>query len=134
MLKNETEGWEQRIDIVADQPVRFGKLVTMDGIIVDSLENIASNKLLTIFGRLEPKDFIDFYLMMTKTKLTFDRVFTLARKKDKGLEEFFLANSMAQIEKIELWPELKIRFSISKMRDYYQNLAKKLLLSIKPKV
>lgn len=132
-LRNEKDHWEQRIDIVADQPVHFGTLVTLDGIRVDSLENIASNKLLTIFGRLEPKDFIDFYLIMTKTKLTFDDVFALAQRKDAGLDEFFLSNSMAQIEKITTWPAMKIPLDRSALLRYYQRLSRTLLLSIKPK-
>lgn len=127
------EGWEQRIDIVADQPVHFGSLLDIDGIKVDSLENIASNKLLTIFGRLEPKDFIDFYLIMTKMKIAFDEAFRMASKKDRGLDEFFLAQSIAQIEKITTWPIMKIPFDTAAMIAYYQNLSQKLLLRIKPK-
>ncbi len=132
-LQNQREGWEQRIDIVADQPIHFGKLVTIDDVAVDAIENIASNKLLTIFGRLEPKDFIDFYIIMTKTNITFDKAFSLAKQKDAGLEEFFLANSIAQIEKIESWPSLRVSLPIPKMKVFYDDLSRKLLLRIKPK-
>lgn len=132
-LRNDKDGWEQRIDIVTDQPIHFGKIVSIDGIPVDSLENIASNKLLTIFGRLEPKDYIDFYSIVTKTKFTFESIYPMAKQKDSGLEEFFLAQSIRQIEKITTWPSLKTPLDVKAMNMYFTNLSDELLRKIKPK-
>ncbi len=132
-LKNINEGWIQRIDIVHEQPKRFGKIVTVDNIKIDSLENIATNKILTLFSRLEPKDYIDFYVVITKSKWKFKQLFEMAKEKDTGLFEFYFANSISSIEKIETWPEVKIPLDHQKMITYYKDLARKLLLSIKPK-
>ena len=97
------------------------------------MENIATNKILTLFSRLEPKDYIDFYLIVTKSKLKFDQLFKMAKEKDTGLFEFYFANSISSIDKIETWPEVKIPLDHQKMITYYKDLARKLLLSIKPK-
>lgn len=56
-LENKKEGWRQKIDIVWEQPKHFGDVVHIDNIAVDSLINIATNKILAVFGRLEPKDY-----------------------------------------------------------------------------
>lgn len=132
-LQNKKEGWLQRIDIVREQPKRFGKIVWVDGVRVDSIENIGSNKILTLYSRLEPKDYIDFYLIVTKSKWTFDKLFTMAKQKDTGLFEFYFANCIADIEKIEKWPEMKIPLDRKKLVSFYKDLSHKLLLKIKPK-
>lgn len=131
-LTHPQAGWTQRIDIVHEIPRHFGEIQTIDTIHIDSLENIGSNKVLTLLGRLEPKDYVDFYTIMTKTKLTFDELFTLAKQKDTGLHEFYFANSIGSIDAIKSWPEMKIPFDRQKMIDYYHRLAQDLLLRIKP--
>ena len=132
-LENKKEDWVQRIDIILEQPKRFGKIINVEGINVDSLENIGSNKILTLYNRLEPKDYLDFYMIVTKTEWTFEKLFELAKQKDTGLFEFYFANSLANVEKITLWPEIKIPFNKEGMILYYQNLTKNLLLKLKPK-
>ena len=50
---------------------------------VDSLEAIAANKLTTLLGRVEPKDFIDFYFLKKEfPRLKADSIFDRARRKD----------------------------------------------------
>lgn len=50
---------------------------------VDFLEAIAANKLTTLLGRVEPKDFIDFYFLQKEfPRLKADPIFEHARRKD----------------------------------------------------
>lgn len=131
-LSHATDEWQQRIDIVVDQPVHFGNIVSVDGVRVDAIENIASNKLLTIFGRLEPKDFVDFYVIVTNSPLTLESVYTTAKQKDTGLNEFYLAHAMRQVEKISVWPDMKKSIDIAAMQSYFLRKADDLLRKIKP--
>ncbi len=131
-LKNSKKGWTQKIDIVHEQPKHFGELINIDGIKVDSLVNIATNKILTVFGRLEPKDYIDLYTIFTKTDLSFDEMFELARQKDTGLSEFHFANTIADVEQFETLPNLKKPFDKKQFVKFYKDLSAKLLLKIKP--
>jgi predicted nucleotidyltransferase component of viral defense system len=98
---------------------------------VDSLENIGSNKVLTIFGRRDTKDFIDLYFILQKSKLKFDYLYNLATKKDLGLSEFYLANSMHQIENLTIYPKMLVKLDKNKLIEFYKKLSEKLLLSIK---
>lgn len=131
-LRNDAKGWTQRIDIVREQPKRFGNVELVDGVRVDTVENIGSNKILTIFSRLEPKDYIDLYTILTKTSWTFDKLFDLAKQKDTDLSEFYFAHSVANIEKITSWPPLVAPLDIAAMVAYFRNLSEKLLLRVKP--
>ncbi len=128
----ECNDWKQRIDIVKEQPKRFGEVVDIEGVRVDSLDNIGSNKITAIFGRLEIKDYIDLYSIITQTKYTFEELFELARQKDLGLTEFYFASTIADISQIQTWPDLKIDLDKQAMFDYYQKLVENLLLKIKP--
>ncbi len=132
-LTNKNQGWRQRIDLVQDQPKRFGTIETIEGVRVDALENIATNKILTILGRLEPKDYVDLYTILTKTDLTFDYLFPLAKEKDTGLNEFTFANIIASVGQLETYPTMRINFDRQQMVSYFEDLSRKLLLSIKPK-
>ncbi len=132
-LENKKEGWRQKIDIVQEQPKHFGEIARIDNIAVDSLVNIATNKILAVFGRLEPKDYIDLFAICTKTALSFDELFTLAKEKDTGLSEFYFANTIADVDKFETLPKMKIPFDKNAFVKFYKDISKKLLLKIKPK-
>lgn len=132
-LENKKEGWMQKIDIVQEQPKHFGKITKIDNIPVDSLINITTNKILAIFGRLEPKDYIDLFIIFTQTKLSFDKMFELAKQKDMGLSEFYFANIITDVDKFKTLPKMKIPFDKEAFLQFYQDLSRKLLLKIKPK-
>ena len=132
-LENQDEGWQQRIDIVKEQPKHFGKIETVEEIRVDALVNIATNKILAMYGRFEPKDYIDLYMILTRTELKFDELFELAKQKDAGLFEFYFANLILGVEKIETWPVMKVELNAGQMKFFYQDLARELLLRVKPK-
>ena len=42
----------------------YGELETVQGIIVDAIENIGANKVTAIFGRTVSKDFVDLYFIL----------------------------------------------------------------------
>lgn len=132
LLQNKKEEWRQKIDFVQEQPKHFEDLVNIDNIPVDSLVNITTNKILTVFGRLEPKDYIDLFIIFTKTDLKFSEMFTLAKQKDAGLSEFHFANAIADVDKFETLPKMKISLNKDAFVKFYQDISHKLLLQIKP--
>jgi predicted nucleotidyltransferase component of viral defense system len=131
-LENEKEGWVQRLDFVQEPKVFFGKKQVVDGICIDSLENIASNKILTIYGRLEPKDYLDLYFILKETKLSFDRLFQKTKQKDPGLHEFYFANLIAEVDRLQHFPKTLKPFSREKLVDFYLKLSEEMFKKIKP--
>lgn len=125
-------GHTLKIDFVKEIPIHFGEFKIVEKTRIDSLENIGSNKVLTIFGRRDVKDFIDLYFILQKTKLKFDYLYNLAIQKDLGLSEFYLANSMRQIEDISIYPKMLVKLDKNKLIKFYSELAEKLMLKIKP--
>ena len=95
-------GVSLKVDLVKDVPVHFGEIGVKDGVRLDSLNNIGSNKVLAIFGRTDAKDFIDLYWILHN------------------------------IEKILLFPRMLQPLPWEDMKVFFQALARALLERIKP--
>jgi len=122
-----------KIDIIKDTPPHFGKVENREGVRIDSLENIAVGKLLALFGRADPKDFVDLYFLFEKEKIIgFSQTLILAKKKDLGLQEIYLAEMLSKSETIEIFPPTIKEYQVEKLRQFFTQLAEKLLLEIKP--
>lgn len=121
-----------KTDFVKEIPVRFGNIETRGKIRLDSLENIASNKILAVFGRTEPKDFVDLYFLLKDKGFKLKNLIARAKKKDLGLTEFYLANSISQVETLTKTPVMLVPFNFEKMKKFYQQTAKDLYRQIKP--
>lgn len=59
----------------------LGRRTRWHGVLVDSLDDIAANKVMALLDRHEPKDAVDLYYLMTKKGFTSARLFALAQKK-----------------------------------------------------
>lgn len=122
-----------KVDVVKDVPIHFGEIKTVDGLPVDSLENIAVGKLLALFGRADAKDFVDLYFLLVKEKsFEFDTLFEMAGQKDLGLHELYLAEMVYQVGRIEVFPETLKPFSEQELKDFFLKLGERLLKRIKP--
>jgi len=125
-------GISLKVDIVKDVPVHFGELVVKDGIRLDGLQNIGTNKVLAIFGRTDAKDFIDLYWVLQHTDFKFDDLYQQAREKDLGLSELYLAYAFQNVEKIRLFPRMLQPLPWDDVKVLFQALARQLLTRIKP--
>jgi len=131
-IVTDAAGTPLKVDLVKDIPVHFGELVTRNGIRIDSLENIGSNKVLAIFGRTDAKDFIDLYWILQQTGFKFDDLYRRSREKDMGLSELYLAYALQNVEKIRLFPRMLEPLAWDEIKTFFQKLARALLTQIKP--
>ncbi len=121
-----------KVDLVKDVPVQFGKIKNIRGVFIDSIENIAVNKLLAIFGRTDAKDFIDLYFLFKEKKFEFDDLYIKAKKKDVGLNEFYLANMLAEAEGLGEFPEVFKPLDKRVLKKFFLDLSQALFKKIKP--
>jgi len=121
-------GLDLKVDIVRDSPPHFGKTqMWPDGVIVDSLENIAVGKLLAVYGRAYPRDFVDLYFLLESGQ-DFRQLMNLAKEKDPGLDELHLAGMFRLISKLQahtLPPMLK-PLNVEHMKEFFLKLADEL--------
>ena len=121
-----------KVDLVKDIPVHFGLIKKEGNIFLDSLENIAVGKLLALFGRSAPKDFVDLYFLLEKKKVDFENIFDMAKKKDTGLNEFYLALMLSHVSQIKDFPKTIKPFDEKDLVKFFINLSDKLYQKIKP--
>lgn len=125
---------ELKVDLALDTPFRIKPPVQLniEGIKlpVDDLEDIAANKMLALFGRAEPRDFIDVYFL-SKDFFGFMEMVQMAAKKDTGFNLYWLAAAMQEAEKMELLPVKMLKpFNLQDMKKFYMEQLVKLLRRI----
>jgi len=130
-ILTDAAGASLKVDLVKDIPIHFGELATKNGVRVDSLENIGSNKVLAVFGRTDAKDFIDLYWILQYTDLKFVSLYQMAQEKDAGLSKFYLAYALQNIEKIRLFPRMLKPLDWDEVKVFFHELARSLLAQIK---
>lgn len=64
---------------------------------VDSLTDIASNKLLSLFGRATLRDFIDVYVLIKRGLFNRDELVKKAKSKDPGFDLYWLGVAFERI-------------------------------------
>ncbi len=121
-----------KVDMVKDIPIHFGNVTAQANTRLDSLENIGSNKVLAVFGRTDAKDFIDLYWILHQTPFTFDHLYQLAKQKDLGLSELYLAYSLQRISHISQFPRMLKPLPWDEIVAYFQQQAQTLLTRIRP--
>ncbi len=124
-----------KVDLAYDPGPWFGSPMEVHGIRVDSLENIAANKVTALMSRGELRDFVDLYFILKETRLTFNQLLEMARRKDPGLKEFYLAGFIhQQLRRIQRLPPLRRPLDLEDFHRFYENLAEELMRRSKPGV
>ncbi len=87
------------IHLALDSPFRFEQPTVFEeipGLKVDSLIDIATNKLLALFGRAVLRDFIDIYFLVNE-HFSKDELIEKARQKDPGFDLYWFGIAMDRI-------------------------------------
>lgn len=69
--------------------------IEKDNLRIHSFADLAAGKLLALFGRAEERDFIDVYFIVKNGGSSLERLIELAKTKDPGLDEYYLAIAFA---------------------------------------
>jgi hypothetical protein len=119
------------VELVRDFGPQYGEHVRVDGIIVDSIENIGANKLTAILSRTEPKDFVDLHFILD-AGYDFDDLLAKAQAKDLGLQPFFMAGSLLQVWNLRHLPDTTPPLTLSQLQGFMISLADHLLDRSRP--
>lgn len=124
---------ELKIDVVADVGWRVGTPELIDDFMVDNLKNIAVNKVGAILGRLDAKDYVDLYLLLTEHNFDIFELLELGQNKDGGLEPFVWASLIADVKALSIMPRMIRKITLEEIRSFYLKLRDQILDQIKPK-
>jgi hypothetical protein len=104
----------------------------VDGIAVDTIADIAANKVCTLISRAEVKDYIDLYFLARAGHPLQDYV-ELARQKDAGVSRAMVGYLLSEF-RLSKVPDFMITpVSVEELQKYFQSLAKKLAMESFPR-
>ena len=97
----------------------------INGLRVDSEEDIASNKLMTILDRFDPKDFIDLYFLLQKFEL--QEIRNNAEKKfNLKIQPLFLGSELSKVRRVEILPKMVKPLTIDDLKNFFSEEVKKI--------
>lgn len=97
-------------------------------------KNIAVNKVCAIYGRLDPKDYVDLYFIIRDQSDDIKDLITLAMKKDAGLEPFRWAGIIADANSISILPRMIIPLDLNELKVWYKQLRDIVLDWMRPNI
>ena len=117
-----------RCDFALDSPYRLEKKIFKQeyGIYVDNVLDISCNKLSALYDRGDPKDFVDVYFI-DREVIPFERLVEKAKRKHIGLDNYYLAISLAKVEDLSILPRMLKPVNLDELRSFYREKARWLM-------
>lgn len=97
----------------------------LQGVVVDSMADIATNKLLTILQRSSPKDFVDLYFLLKKYTI-WDLLHFVKVKFNMDVDLIWLASAFKKTEQFKNLPKMLVPLKLNHLKDFYRQEAKKI--------
>lgn len=102
-----------------------------DGLAIDSLEDIAANKLMTLFDRIEAKDFVDVYFIIHEAHLSLEQILVLVERKFRfSFEPLTLGSTFTRVSAISDLPKMIKPLTVEGLKMFFAEEAKKLASEI----
>lgn len=114
-----------KVDFVTYPHKLIEKGIIYNGFSIDSLTDIAVNKLLTINQRTEVKDFVDLYFLLKKLTV-WDLMEGLRIKFRMKTEPFIVGSDFMKVDEFQNMPKMIIPLDLSDLRIFFRQKAKEL--------
>ncbi|HAZ28244.1 MAG TPA: hypothetical protein DCY48_00495 [Candidatus Magasanikbacteria bacterium] len=110
---------------------RIEKGIKQEGLSIDSLLDIAVNKLFTIYQKPRARDFIDLFLILEKTQWHIDDLIMKAKGKfDWHVDSLQLGSQFLQATEVKDYPRMIIPLECTIWQAFFMEEAKKLKTQI----
>ncbi|MBI4600316.1 nucleotidyl transferase AbiEii/AbiGii toxin family protein [Candidatus Uhrbacteria bacterium] len=117
------EGEDLKVEFVHYAFDNLYALVDHDGIRVNSLRDIAANKLVALLDRFEPKDFVDLYFLMRQ--ISFDDIKAdMAQKFGMPIDPIFLGTELLKARRIAALPRMIKPLTVEDLKRFFMDQAR----------
>ena len=91
---------------------------------VDSIYDIAVNKVHTMFMRLRSRDFVDLYFILKSFNYSLDKLISDAKAKfDWHIDKVTLASQFVKVKELDDLPTILVPFDKKEMEEFFLKLA-----------
>ncbi len=94
-----------------------------------TLTDMACNKLAALFGRSEPKDFVDVYFICREL-MPFSELYRQANQKHVGMTHYWLAVAMRNVTKVRFLPRMIKPVELATLQSFFLDLTDELMTSM----
>lgn len=126
------KGKELKIEFTKYPFKHLGKVIKRSGLQVDSLRDLAANKLMALLDRFDPKDFVDMYFLLQQFSLSAIR-HDAEKKFGARIGDMLLGSELAKVRRITALPVMLRNLTIDELKSFFaqkaQEVGKSLLLS-----
>lgn len=106
---------------------RIDKSKKWRGLEIDSLEDIAANKIHTIYTKARDRDFIDLFFIMKKADWNLKKLIILAKTKfDWDIDPIQLGQIFTQVVSLKEEPKMLVPFDKKEMQEFFLEQARDL--------
>jgi len=128
---NFADGYQLKVEFTYYPFTQIEKSIQHNNLKIDSIVDIAVNKIFTIYQNPRTRDFTDIYTILSDKKLNINDLISMAKIKfDWHVDKFQLGKRFrsfgADIDK----PRYVVDFPIGKCRDFFTTESKRLGLSV----
>ena len=127
MISFKNEG-PLKVDFATYPYIKIEEEKIIDGVKIDSLVDIAVNKLHTINQRTTVKDFVDLYFLLKKFSF-WDLREGIQIKFRQKLEPFIFASDFLKVDEFDTMPRMIKPLSLSELKIFFREKAKELAKS-----
>lgn len=127
----------RKCELMHDSEPHFAEPRRFDGVLVDDLLSIAVNKLAAL-GRIEPKDYVDLYLILQQGAYRLEELIPRVQEKDRGLTPLVLAEAFERVDQLpDLRPFQKgymlVEVDPAELIAFYRGWARRLVEMLPPR-
>lgn len=101
---------------------RLEKGIFYKNLAIDSLLDIATNKLLTINQRTEAKDFVDLYFLL-KSFTLWDLIYGLEKKFGMQMDLILIGADFMKVENFEFMPKMIKPLTLPELKEFFKQRA-----------
>lgn len=116
---------ELKLEFTVYPFAQLEKPKTIGGIKIDSLRDIAANKLMAMLDRFDPKDFADLFFLLKKFKLQELR-HDAEKKFGAKIDNIFLGGELMKSQRINALPKMLKPLTIEKLKKIFTKQAAEL--------
>jgi Nucleotidyl transferase AbiEii toxin, Type IV TA system len=126
----------EKVEVIWDTPPHFAQPRLIDGVPVDDARSIAINKI-TALSRLEPKDYIDLFLLVRDAGYPLHDLIPSAKEKDPGVTEWALIDVFLRVRELRNIAGFLRGYMVKavewdEVQDFYVTAAERLIALFPP--
>jgi len=120
-----TDGYKLKLDFSFYPYKQLEKGDPIENLPIDSLFDIATNKIVTVSQRNDVKDFVDLYYLLQKFSL-WDLISAAKLKFKLEIDPFLLSSDLLKVEDFTFLPRMIKPLTLSELKSFYRQIAKDL--------